>query len=115
MNYEQEEEFLTNDLSRKLLQVRPNKKIPMFRGTQPYINLLVKPRFFFRFSETLLSLSSWCLLIVVWLFIAVPWVCLQFVIVAFPDHTHLLFLEKYILCILKGEMPFKMHEIIYFF
>ena len=40
----------------------------------------------------LLSLSSWCLLMVVWLFLAVPWVCLQFVIVVFPDHTHLLFL-----------------------
>ena len=42
----------------------------------------------------LLSLSSWCLAIVVWLFLAVPWVCLQFVIVVFPDHTHLLFLVK---------------------
>ena len=41
----------------------------------------------------LLSLSSWCLMIVVWLFLRVPWVCLQFVIVVFPDHTHLLFLE----------------------
>ena len=30
----------------------------------------------------LLSLSTWCLLIVVRLFLAVPWVCLQFVIVA---------------------------------
>ena len=40
----------------------------------------------------LLSLTSWCLVIVVWLFLAVPWVCLQFVIVVFPDHTHLLFL-----------------------
>ena len=39
----------------------------------------------------LLSLSSWCLVIVVWLFLAVPWVCLQFVIVVFPDPTHLLF------------------------
>ena len=38
----------------------------------------------------LLSLSSWCL-IVVRLFLAVPWVCLQFVIVVFPDRTHLLF------------------------
>ena len=38
----------------------------------------------------LLSLSSWCLVIVVWLFLAVPWGCLQFVIVVFPDHTHLL-------------------------
>ena len=39
----------------------------------------------------LLSLSSWCLMIVVWLFLAVPLVCLQCVIVVFPDHTHLLF------------------------
>ena len=39
----------------------------------------------------LLSLSSWCLVIVVWLFLAMPWVCLQFVIVVFPDHTHFLF------------------------
>ena len=37
----------------------------------------------------LLSLSSWCLVIVLWLFLAVPWVCLQFVIVVFPDHSHL--------------------------
>ena len=40
----------------------------------------------------LLSLSSWCLVIVVWLFLAVPWVCLRFVIVVFSDHTHLQFL-----------------------
>ena len=38
----------------------------------------------------LLSLSSWCLEMVVWLFLAVPCVCLRFVIVVFPDHTHLL-------------------------
>ena len=43
----------------------------------------------------LLSLSFWCLVIVVWLFLAVPWVCLQFVIMVFPDHTHLLFLMRY--------------------
>ena len=36
----------------------------------------------------LLSLSSWCLVMVVWLFLAVPWVCLRFVIEVFPDHTH---------------------------
>ena len=35
----------------------------------------------------LLSLSSWCLLIVVWLFLAVQWGCLQFVIVVFLAHT----------------------------
>ena len=39
----------------------------------------------------LLSLSSWCLMIVVWLFFAVPLICLKVVIVVFPDHTHLLF------------------------
>ena len=40
----------------------------------------------------LLNLSSRCLVMVEWLFLAVPLVCLQFVIVVFPDHTHLLFL-----------------------
>ena len=39
----------------------------------------------------LLCLSSWCLVIVVWLFLTMPQDCLQFVIVVFPDHTHLLF------------------------
>ena len=39
----------------------------------------------------LLNLSSWCLVMVEWLFLAVPWDCLRFVIVVFPDHTHLLF------------------------
>ena len=42
----------------------------------------------------LLCLSSWCLVIVVWLFLTMPRVCLQFVIVVFPDHTHLLFLDN---------------------
>ena len=27
-------------------------------------------------------------MIVLWLFLSVPWVCLQFVIVIFPNHTH---------------------------
>ena len=38
----------------------------------------------------LLSLFSWCLVMVERLFLAVPWGSLQFVIVVFPDHTHLL-------------------------
>ena len=41
----------------------------------------------------LLSVSSWCLMMVVLLFLAVPWVYPRFVIVVFPDHTHLLFLR----------------------
>ena len=40
----------------------------------------------------LLNLSSWCLVMVERLFLAVQRGCLQFVIVVFPDHTHLLFL-----------------------
>ena len=40
----------------------------------------------------LLNLSSWCLVMVERLFLAVPRGCLQFVIVVFPDHTHLLFM-----------------------
>ena len=38
----------------------------------------------------LLYLSSWCLAMVERLFLAVPQGCLRFVIVVFPDHTHLL-------------------------
>ena len=41
----------------------------------------------------LLNLSSWCLVMVERLFPTVPRGCLQFVIVVFPDHTHLLFLK----------------------
>ena len=40
----------------------------------------------------LLNLSSWCLMMVEQLFLAVPWGCLRFVIVVFPDHNHFLFL-----------------------
>ena len=40
----------------------------------------------------LLNWSSWCLVMVERLFLAVLRGCLQFVIVVFPDHTHLPFL-----------------------
>ena len=36
----------------------------------------------------LLNFSSWCLVMVAWLFLAVPQGCLWFVIVVFPDHTY---------------------------
>ena len=39
-----------------------------------------------------LNLSSWCLVMVERLFLAVQRGCLWFVIVVFPDYTHLLFL-----------------------
>ena len=38
----------------------------------------------------LLCLSFWCLVIVVWFFLAMPRICMQFVIVVLPDHTHFL-------------------------
>ena len=41
----------------------------------------------------LLGLSSWCLVMVERLFLAVQLGCLRFVIVVFPDHTHLLFFK----------------------
>ena len=41
----------------------------------------------------LLILSSWCLVMVERLLLAVPWGCLWFVIVVFPDHAHLFFLK----------------------
>ena len=47
----------------------------------------------------LLNLSSWCLVMVERLFLAVPRGCLWFVIVVFPDHTHLLFIMR---CFIKG-------------
>ena len=52
----------------------------------------------------LLNLSPWCLVMVERLFLAVPWDCLQFVIVVFPDHTHLLFLDL-VQSINKNEIP----------
>ena len=65
----------------------------MFCCTLPYVHssfaiILIRKREL----VALLSLSSWCLVVVVRLFLAVPWVCLRFVIVVFPDHTHFLFL-----------------------
>ena len=44
----------------------------------------------------LLNLSSCCLVMVERLFLAVLRGFLQFVIVVFPDHTHLLFFVSYI-------------------
>ena len=58
----------------------------------------------------LLNLSSWCLVMVERLFLAMPQGCLQFVIVVFPDHTHLLFLTK-INSIDLDELP-RLHHLI---
>ena len=47
----------------------------------------------------LLNLSSWCLVMVEQLFLAVPRGCLQFVILVFPDHTHLLFFMRFCIAV----------------
>ena len=54
----------------------------------------------------LLDLSSWCLVMVERLFLAVPRGCLQFVIVVFPDHTHLLLFKSPVKYTLKGASGF---------
>ena len=69
------------------IQDKPSiSMIRVYKGYHRFIILMGK-----RELVVLLSLSSWCLLIVVLLFPTVQWVCLQFVIVEFPDHTDLLF------------------------
>ena len=55
--------------------------------TENYLILMGK-----RELIALLNLSSWCLVMVERLSLALPRGCLQFVIVVFPDHSHLLFL-----------------------
>ena len=53
---------------------------------------------FARFCQSIINFNASLLVInmsnniAVWFFLAVPWVCLQFVIVVFPDHTLLLFI-----------------------
>ena len=51
----------------------------------------------------LLKLSAWCLVMVERLFLTVPRGCLRFVIVVFPDHTHLLFFMKNVIEIWINE------------
>ena len=59
----------------------------------------------------LLNLTSRCLVMVERLFLAVPWGCLWFVIVVFPDHTHLLFLiyDFVISNLILMDMSVKLH------
>ena len=64
----------------------------MFCCTLPYVHssiaIILMGK---RELVALLNLSSWCLVMVERLFLAVPRGCLRFMIVVFPDHTHLLF------------------------
>ena len=55
----------------------------------------------------LLNLSSWYLVMVERLFLAVPRGCLWFVIMVFPDYTHLLFLNLFIT---NGIVSYKIYD-----
>ena len=63
----------------------------------------------------LLNLSSWCLVMVEWLFLAVPWGCLWYVIVVFPDHSNLQFFSIVEVCTVailddSSESPYTVIE-----
>ena len=62
----------------------------------------------------LLNLSSWCLVMIERLFLVVPQGCLQFVIVVFLDHTHLLFLCIYAYTQLLMFLPCSLFYILTF-
>ena len=53
----------------------------------------------------LLLLSYRCIVTinVLWLFLTMPWVGLQYMIVVFPDHTHLLFVTTQIQAVNTGR------------
>ena len=51
----------------------------------------------------LLNSSSWCLVMVEPLLLAVPQGCLRFVIVVFPDHTHYFWLEHSVYSLLTPK------------
>ena len=59
----------------------------------------------------LLNLTSWCLVMVERLFLAMPRGCLRFVIVVFPDHTHLLFLMLIISVRRRAEPKTQLHRL----
>ena len=61
----------------------------------------------------LLNLSSWCLVMVEQLFLAMPRGCLLFVIVVFPDHTHLLFLNTVCLLYQPGATLVTVNELMW--
>ena len=55
----------------------------------------------------LLNLSSWSLVMGEWLFLAMPWGCLRFVIVVCPDHTHLLFIHIHVMLAQQSSSQFR--------
>ena len=70
---------MINEILRKLFDIC--KKIQLIFGYSFLFSSLF-------LLANLLSLSAWCLVIVVWFFLMVAWGCLQFVIVVFPVCCH---------------------------
>ena len=66
--------------------------LPYVHSTDSSIAIILMGK---RELVALLNLSSWCLVMVVRFFLVVPRGCLRFVIVVFPDHTHLLFKTRH--------------------
>ena len=73
----------------------------VFKDDSSFVIVLMKGQ---RKLVALLSLSYKCIVTidVLWLFLTVPWVGLQCVIVVFPDHTHLLFDVTTLVLVLCG-------------
>ena len=69
----------------------------MFCCTLLYAPLVLQSSWWRRELVALLSLSFWCLVIVMWLFLAMTWVCLKFVNAVFPGHNYLLFKTHWVL------------------
>ena len=55
-----------------------------------------------RLKQTKKNVIHFLIIGKIWLFLAVPRGCLRFVIVVFPDHTHLLFLILHVNCLLAN-------------
>ena len=76
--------------------------LPIVSGSSVFVFVLFALLYFAiilkrkRKQVALLLLSYRCIVTinVLWLFLTMPWVGLQCVIVVFPDHTHLLFKEE---------------------
>ena len=76
----------------------------MFCCTLPYVHSSIAIILMGKIElVALLNLSSWCLVMVERLFLAVRRGCLRFVIMVFPDHTHLLFfiIQNLPICMVK--------------
>ena len=68
-----------------------NSRLRPLDKTLPFICELFNGIKFLSVSKTLLSYRCIVTVIVLWLFLTVPWLGLQCVIVVFPDHTSLRF------------------------